>query len=53
MPVFLSDQELEDLRKACDVATRSVNIFSEQFSRWCALEKRLDGERRRRSSNGG
>lgn len=44
----LSDQELNDLIRAMDLACRSINIFSETFSRYVALEKKAKAELQRR-----
>lgn len=46
----LTDKKLRDLEDACNTASRNVNVFSDTFSRWCALEKKLAAERRRRRS---
>ena len=46
----LTDENLRDLRRACDYAARTINCFSEQFSRWIRLEKRIESELRKRGA---
>jgi len=44
----LTNQELEDIARGMDLAARNINIFSETFSRYVALEKKARAELQRR-----
>jgi len=44
----LTDQELEDIAHAMDIAVRQINIMSETASRFIALEKRARAVLQRR-----
>lgn len=48
----LTDQELEDIAQAMDLAIRHINSMSETASRYIALEKRACGllQQRRRAA---
>lgn len=47
-----TNTDLDDLDRALDAGMRSINIFSPTFSRWNALQKRIQKEKRRRKLAG-